>query len=445
MHTSALLLMGGSGKRFESSLPKQFHNLAGKKIYLHTLEVFLESALFQEIILVCPKEWKSEVEKEISHYHICIKVISGGSSRQESSYLGLLACSPLTKIVVLHDAVRPFVTFEILERNKKAAQLFAAVDTCIPSTDTIVHSKDQKEIHYIPPRSEYLRGQTPQSFSYDLILSAHRLALQEGIFNSSDDCALVLKAGYPVHIVNGSEDNIKITTELDLFLAEQILLRVGTKNRSEISQTLQEKKFAVVGGTGGIGRWICSLLQEEGALPLIVSRTSHSFAADLTDKHSIMNAFHKIYTEYGPIDGLINAAGFLKIKPFQELKLDEIEELLAVNLLGLLYCCHAVKLKESAHIVNIASSSFTRGREGYGIYSSAKAAVVNFTQSLALEQKNLRINVIVPQRTNTPMRISNFPSEQNEDLLHPKEVALAVINLLKDPYLTGTIIEVKKK
>jgi len=443
---AALLLMGGSGIRFGSSLPKQFHRLAGKKIYLHTLEAFLSSGFFEEIILSCHQGWIAEVEQDLAPLqNPAIRVVAGGTTRQESSYLGLLACSPRIDIVVIHDAVRPFVSREIIEKNIEAALRFQAANTCIPSSDTIVHSVEGNKINSIPTRSEYLRGQTPQSFSLPLILAAHREAAEKKQLHFSDDCRLLVEKGHSVPIVSGSEDNIKITTELDIFLAEQIFrMRKQPLHGNDCAGSLEGKRFAVVGGTGGIGKWICLLLEEERALPIAIARNTHHFSCDLTKKSTIRQAFTKIFDLYGPLDGVINAAGFLMLKPFDKLKIREMEELLAVNFTGLLHVCKAAKIKSGGHIVNIASSSFSRGRKHYGIYSSSKAAVVNFTQSLAEERPDLRVNVLVPQRTNTSMRLSNFPAEKSEELLSPRKVAESVIHLLKNQSLSGAIIEVRQ-
>lgn len=173
--TVAILLMAGNGSRFGSALPKQFHHLGGKKIYRHTLDAFLRSELFDEIILVCPSTMQDEIRQEIPDG---IRIIAGGASRQESSYLGLLAC-PDAHIVCIHDAVRPFVTKEILKENLSKAEAYGAVDTCIASADTLVYAPQSKEITCIPIRDHYLRGQTPQTFQYPLILQAHRHALEK--------------------------------------------------------------------------------------------------------------------------------------------------------------------------------------------------------------------------------------------------------------------------
>ena len=211
-----IILMAGSGLRFGGETPKQFREIGGTAIYLHTLQKFIESGLFHQIILVCHPDWVEKVQSEIPQ-GAAIVVVPGGATRQESSWKGLQACPPETKLVVIHDAVRPFVSEQILRKNIEMARLHGAVDTCIPSADTIVRSEDGKTISEIPLRSQYFRGQTPQSFVFGLIYEAHQKTLKT---NASDDCLLVLEMNRPVEIVIGDEANIKITTEVDLATAE---------------------------------------------------------------------------------------------------------------------------------------------------------------------------------------------------------------------------------
>lgn len=215
----SILLMAGRGHRFGDELPKQFHPLASMPVYLWTLEQLTKSNLFEEILLVAPPEMVDEVEKTAPP---AARVIAGGETRQASAYAGLLACGPETEIVLIHDAVRPFVSQRILEENIEIARSFGACDTCIPSADTLVYSPTGETIASIPERSDYLRGQTPQTFSYPLILEAHEKTLH---LNATDDCQLVLELGHPVHIAAGSPENLKITTKTDLLLAEEMVAR----------------------------------------------------------------------------------------------------------------------------------------------------------------------------------------------------------------------------
>ncbi len=432
----AILLMAGEGQRFGASTPKQFHPLAGKAVYLHTLETLLHSRLFDEILLVVSHLHLDAVREELSPYtDIPLTLVVGGKTRQESSYRALLQCSPDTRLVLIHDAVRPLVSQEILYNNVHTALHSHAVDTCIPSADTLVHSPSRSSIQAIPERAHYLRGQTPQTFSYPLILKAHELAPH---LHHTDDCSLVLGFGHPVHIVQGDENNIKITTELDLFLAEQ-LLRLQT-TRCNPSLTLHGQRIAVTGGTGGIGRALCTLLEQEGAIPFPISRSSLHYSADLTSYEETK----KIFATLGPLDGLINSIGHLKVDPLDSLSEEEINTQIACNLTSVIYCCKWASLKKGGHIINIASSSYIRGKKHYTVYSSAKAALVNFTQGFAEEHPELCINALVPQRTHTPLRSLNFPGESPSTLLDPLEVARQAIHLLKTPSLTGSTIEVRR-
>ncbi len=204
-----ILLMAGQGERFGDPIPKQFHLLNGKPLYQWTLERLENSKLFDEIILVCPPENVKEVQSATTN-----TVIPGGSTRQESSYLGLIAAAG-ADIVLIHDAVRPSVSERILRENIEKALLHRAVDTCIPSTDTIVYSPTGTTIETIPCRREYLRGQTPQTFSYNLILEAHR---KTKTTNATDDCQLVLELKKKIYIVKGEEENGKITSLRDFQL-----------------------------------------------------------------------------------------------------------------------------------------------------------------------------------------------------------------------------------
>ncbi len=434
----AILLMGGEGKRFGSKTPKQFLSLSGKKIYLHTLEKFLPFKEFEEIILPCSPKWIPSVKKEIQDKRV--KIIEGGPSRQNSSYRGLIACGKETDFVLIHDAVRPFVSQEIIEKNIQALKTHVAINTCIPLTDTLVHTKSMHTIDAIPKRFEYLRGQTPQSFSYPVILKAHEKASTQSAF---DDCSLVLKLGYPVHILKGSSNNIKITNEVDLFLSEQ-LLRFNYKTPPPSSFCFKNKKYAITGGTGGIGTKLSELLQEMGAQVFLLSKSSKNWPIDLTNFKHTQKTFDKIFHKHGLLDGLINATGFLSLKPFQELSSEEINHLIETNLHTTIYSCRLAKIKKGGHIINFSSSAFYRGRKKYSIYSATKAAIVNFTQGLAEEFPDLFINVVAPQRTNTSMRRNNFPNEDPKTLLSPKDVAEQILHLLKNHQMTGTILEIKK-
>ncbi len=441
----AILLTGGRGLRFGSLLPKQFHKIGGKPLYLHTLKVFLQMKEFERIILPTPKQYIEEITREIKTLYPDenIHVILGGETRQSSSYLALQACPSDTDYIVIHDAVRPFVTKRIIQENLEAVKIYKAVDTCIPSADTLVLSKEDLLIKDIPPRQELLRGQTPQSFAFDLIVKAHQSALSSELHNCSDDCALVLKLGHQVKIVLGEEHNIKITTDFDLFLAEQILYRPQLE-LDFLDSSLEGKVFAVTGASGGIGQALCLLLKKLGATIIEISQTTSPWKADLTKYLEVKMLFERIHQTYGTIDGLINGVGTLQVKAFEKLSHNEIKQTVDANLMSTIYCCKCAQLKKGGHIINISSSSYSKGRKDYLIYSASKAAVVNFTQGLAEERPDLCVNTIVPQRTDTSLRKTHFPQEDKTSLIQPEEIADKIANLLKSASCTGSILEVRK-
>src|SRR3990167_6677840 len=179
---TAILLMGGEGTRFVSPLPKQFHRINGRPIFLHTLEQFISLQAFHQILLAVPENQVQQVQQEVCKYPE-VEVIQGGQTRQESSYRALQSCSKETDFVVIHDGVRPFVSHKILQENIQEVLIHQAVDTCIPSADTLVQTKKEHWIHEIPHRAEFLRGQTPQSFAFPIILKAHEKAIEDQITN----------------------------------------------------------------------------------------------------------------------------------------------------------------------------------------------------------------------------------------------------------------------
>lgn len=221
----AVLLMAGSGFRMQSEVPKQFLLIGEEEVYRYAMRSLIESSYFEEIVLVCHPDW---LDIDVPQG---VKVVAGGKTRQESSYIGLRAFAKKPDIVLIHDAVRPFVSKEILRENILAAIAVGAVDTCIPSADTIVRSMDGKRIDQIPDRSNYFRGQTPQCFQYALILQAHQNALEKKLTNQSDDCSLVHLLGAPIAMVAGDEQNMKITSELDLKIANFFVSPVSLENR----------------------------------------------------------------------------------------------------------------------------------------------------------------------------------------------------------------------
>lgn len=219
-------MAGGTGSRMNSSIPKQFLSLNGVPILIHTLRVFEQCPSIDAICLACSSSHLSMIKKLIAEYHLK-KVrffANAGADRRLSSKNAVDAIAPYCSsedIVLIHDAVRPFLTQRIVEENIEAAKKYGAVYTVYPTQDTIVQSLDEKQLHDIPVRSTLFLGQTPQSFQFSVIEKAHHsYELQESPDPVTDDCTLAMKIGYPVHLVRGSKWNIKITTPEDMEIAQ---------------------------------------------------------------------------------------------------------------------------------------------------------------------------------------------------------------------------------
>jgi 2-C-methyl-D-erythritol 4-phosphate cytidylyltransferase len=211
--------------------PKQFMEIGGKPIIIHTIEKFVMNPQFDEILVLSPKQWIKHTQDLIKKYIpgvANIVVISGGSTRNETIMNSIAYIEEQGKlnddtIIVTHDSVRPFVTHRILEENIKYAKEFGACDTVIPATDTIVESKNNELISSIPDRSTMYQGQTPQSFKAVQLRELYEGLSEEEKKILTDACKIMVIKGEKVHLVEGEVSNIKITYPYDLRVAESLL------------------------------------------------------------------------------------------------------------------------------------------------------------------------------------------------------------------------------
>ena len=232
------ILAGGSGTRMgNTEMPKDFLLLGDSPIIIHTIEQFLINQSFSKIIVCCPKEWVSYTEDLLEKYNIDtnrVDIAVGGSTRNETIMNGCKLIEEkygLTDkdIIVTHDAVRPFVNQRILDDNIKLAKKYAAIDTVVSATDTIVYSKDGKIISDIPNRKECFQGQTPQTFNIKkLIALFNSLTVKEKEI-LTDGCKIFSLKGESVGLVDGEVYNIKLTTLYDLKIAKAILMEKDEK------------------------------------------------------------------------------------------------------------------------------------------------------------------------------------------------------------------------
>lgn len=225
-----IILAAGSGTRMgNTSKPKQFLLIYNKPLIVHTIEAFEMNDKIDYLLIVTNKEYIDEVKVYTKQFDLSkVKyVVEGGSSRQESVYKAIMFLKDINvnkdDNIIIHDAARPLINQSIINENIEACTAFGAVDTVIPSSDTIIKSIDKETIKEIEKRSELYQGQTPQSFKFETILAAHEYAKKTGNNETTDDCRLVLNIGKEVHLVNGSKMNFKITTFDDLMILKALL------------------------------------------------------------------------------------------------------------------------------------------------------------------------------------------------------------------------------
>jgi 2-C-methyl-D-erythritol 4-phosphate cytidylyltransferase len=459
MKNIGVILAGGNGTRFGGNVPKQFVKVAGKTIIEHTLEVFQTCETIDEVAVVINPNFVADIEQIVAknQFNKVKKILLGGKERSHSS-LAAINAYELEKNaseinLIFHDAVRPFIGHSIINRVIKALNRYNAIDVAIPATDTIVEVNSDAIIQNVPNRDLLRRGQTPQAFKLSTIRDAYQKALLDPNFKATDDCGVVLKylPQEPIFVVDGSEENIKVTYELDMFIADKLFqlknLEFGqqTLTKEQLSE-LSNKVIVVFGGSYGIGKDIADLFREAGAKVYSFSRSENK--VNVKDADCVRESLAHVVSQCGKIDYVVNTAAILNKEPLVNLDDSTIRDVIDVNFLGMINVAkESFKyLKEShGHLLLFTSSSYTRGRSSYSLYSSSKAAAVNFTQAIAEEWKEfeVRVNCINPERTKTPMRVKNFGMEPEDTLLKSEDVAqVSVRTLLSD--FTGQIVYVKK-
>ena len=210
----AVIVAAGSGKRM-GNVYKQFSMLSGKELFLYSVEKFLEYGV-DKVILVVPKEKISEVEKKVKGFAEKIKVVSGGQKRQDSVRNGFNETSG--EIVLIHDAVRPFIDIELIDRVVKGVEKYGVCAPGIPVRDTLKIYKGN-EILWTRSRTNLLQVQTPQCFKKDVL---KRIIDLFDRYNFTDELAFAEKLNYDVRWVEGESSNIKVTYPSDMKLAEAI-------------------------------------------------------------------------------------------------------------------------------------------------------------------------------------------------------------------------------
>ena len=222
--TKAILLAGGSGSRFGADRPKQFLEMNGCTILEHTIKAFHQSNLIDEIVIITRADFMDEVRGIASRYPKVRHIRPGGKERYESTLSALEVCTEPDDLLLVHDAVRPFVSEAIIGRCVEALKEYDAVGVAMPATDTIVRVDRNDCIVETLPRPELRNMQTPQGFRQSVLRRAFDLGLKDPGFKPTDDCGVVMKylPEVSVKIVLGEATNIKITYPGDLRAVERL-------------------------------------------------------------------------------------------------------------------------------------------------------------------------------------------------------------------------------
>ena len=225
MHVNVVIVAAGKGTRLQSELPKPFLSVAGRPILVHTLRRFEPIEVVRRIVVVVAAE-REALCRELLHTHgpwpQPIAVVHGGAERQDSVWNGLAALETHCEIVAIHDAARPFISVEAIQRSIEAAAETGSAVVATPVRDTIKRADAQHTIRETVSRHDLWLAQTPQTFQVGVIRAAHQWAQQRGIVGTYD-ATLVEQMGRPVRIVPGDALNFKITTPDDLALAQAVL------------------------------------------------------------------------------------------------------------------------------------------------------------------------------------------------------------------------------
>jgi 2-C-methyl-D-erythritol 4-phosphate cytidylyltransferase / 2-C-methyl-D-erythritol 2,4-cyclodiphosphate synthase len=232
MTTVAIIPAGGAGKRLKARISKQYLHLDHMPVLIHTLKVFQKSKVINNIVLAVPTDDLVSIRQALIDKYGITKVtaiVAGGRERQDSVSNALSAIDGKYDVVVIHDAVRPFVTDKMIREVVSAAKTTGAASAGVKAKDTIKETKKDNMVAVTIPRQNLWLTQTPQAFKFELLKKAYKAAYEDK-FYGTDDASLVERIGKKVKMIEGSYENIKITTSEDLIIAETLMKKkIGSK------------------------------------------------------------------------------------------------------------------------------------------------------------------------------------------------------------------------
>lgn len=226
----AIIFAGGSGRRMGAGMPKQFLEINGKPIIIHTLDNFQNSSLIDKIYISCKGEYIHKLQNMLEYYRITktAGVVEGGKTGQDSIYNGLKCAfqeNPEDSVVLVHDGVRPLISEEVIKENIESVKKYGTAVTCTPFYETPVISVSGDVVEDMPVRKYMFTAQAPQSFRLGEIVRVHEEVRKTNpeYKDIADSCYLYRSVGREVHIVEGNRGNIKVTTPEDFYLLRALL------------------------------------------------------------------------------------------------------------------------------------------------------------------------------------------------------------------------------
>ncbi|MGY3518319.1 D-ribitol-5-phosphate cytidylyltransferase [Micromonospora sp. PTRAS2] len=452
--TVAVVLAGGTGTRLGLGIPKQLLKIAGKPIIEHTLAVFEAAPEIDEIIVLMADGHVPDAQQIVDKagFRKVSKVIAGGDTRNATTRIALDAVGEGDVNILFHDAVRPLLSGRIVRECVNALWTYSAVDVAIPSADTIIQVDDNDCITDIPVRSTLRRGQTPQAFRSGTIREAYRVAAGDPDFAATDDCGVVLRylPGTPIKVIDGSDENIKVTHPVDVHLADKLFQLAAAQaprlTDRGYTEELTGRTIVVFGGSYGIGHELTELARRHGAQVFPFSRSTTGTHVERAE--DVEAALKTAFEATGRIDHVVVTAGILEKGELAEMDQETMDRVLHVNFVGPVTIARQslpYLQQTKGQLLLYTSSSYTRGRARYALYSATKAALVNLTQALSDEwaEFGVRVNCINPERTATPMRTKAFGEEPEHTLLAAETVAQSSLDVLISE-LTGQVIDVRR-